>query len=218
MSILHPRVRTTHKETVARVSCMYLPYVERALTPPRLRHSLEVMTVMADLTQVYGLEADPALTAGLLHDVAKDLPERCLRKLAREADIPQEDPIEQHAVYLHAPVGAYLAERDLGVTDSRVLDAIATHSHVGGGGYCDSPLAWCLRFADVLAPTQPWPGEEKLRRMVYSGALEESALLLTYWLAEWFRCHDIPVHPQILATRDRLADLLPVDDGFFDRS
>lgn len=200
------------------VRTRYLPYLERALTRERLQHSLDVTTVMTDLVGVYPLDADQALTAAILHDVAKDLPERCLRGLAREAGLTFQHPAEMHPVYLHAPVSAYLARRDLGVTDEIVLGAIAAHSHVGQPRYVDIPLSWCLRFADVLAPTNPWPGEEKLRETVYQGRLHEGALLLTYWLIEWLEWHGIPVHPQISETRERLADAVPVGERFFDRA
>lgn len=53
-------------------SDVYLPRLEAALTPARLRHSVGVMHVMGELAEVYGLDRRQALTAGLLHDAAKD--------------------------------------------------------------------------------------------------------------------------------------------------
>jgi hypothetical protein len=50
-----------------------LPFLERLLTRSRLQHSLGVMEVMADLAAIYGLDREPAVTAGLLHDAARDL-------------------------------------------------------------------------------------------------------------------------------------------------
>jgi HD superfamily phosphohydrolase YqeK len=51
----------------------FLLYLTQPLTPTRLQHSQGVMRVMADLLDIFGLEHEQALTAGLLHDTAKDL-------------------------------------------------------------------------------------------------------------------------------------------------
>lgn len=44
----------------------FLLYLTQRLTPTRLQHSQEVMRVMADLLDIYELEREQALTAGLL--------------------------------------------------------------------------------------------------------------------------------------------------------
>jgi predicted HD superfamily hydrolase involved in NAD metabolism len=195
----------------------YSPFLKRLLTPPRLQHSLGVMRVMAKLTPVYSLDRVQAITAGLLHDAAKDLDPQHQLALADQAGIELHDPSEQHPVYLHALVGAYLVATELGITDPLVLDAIAAHSYAGHGRHFDAPLSRCLRFADLLAPSRQWPGINKLSRWVYARRPDEAALLQSGWLIEYFRAQHVPVHPRLARQYQRLVSKLAVTESFFDR-
>jgi hypothetical protein len=88
----------------------YLPFLKRLLTPQRLQHSLGVMQVIGESAGIYSLDRTRAVTAGLLHDAAKDLgPEQQLA-LAEEAGIEIHYPCERTPLYLHGPVGAYLRD------------------------------------------------------------------------------------------------------------
>jgi len=172
---------------------------------------------MAELAEIYGLDREQAMTAGLLHDAAKDLtPERQLA-LAKEAQIEFSHPSERHPVYLHATLGAFVVSRELDIRDELVLEAIAAHSYVGNGASFDAPFLWCLRFADLLAPVRAWRGMAKLRSTVYAGRMQEAALLQCKWLIEYFQEFDVPVHPSLEGKFKALAARLKVDDAFFER-
>ena len=155
----------------------YLPFLNSLLTRSRLQHSVGVMRVMAELTLTYSLDRARAMTAGLLHDAARDLSLEDQLALAEEAGIELRDPCEQHPVYLHALVGAYLVAKELGITDRPILDAIAAHSYARIGPDIDTPLSQCLRFADILAPNHSWLGMKKLEGVVYARLTQEAALL-----------------------------------------
>jgi HD superfamily phosphohydrolase YqeK len=120
-------------------------------------------------------------------------------------------------VYLHAPLGAYVVYKELGVRDELVLAAIAAHSYVGNGDGFDAPFFWCLRFADLLAPVREWPGMEKLKHTVYAGRMQQAALLQCKWLIEYFHEFDLPVHPNLENKFHSLAARLGVDEAFFER-
>jgi predicted HD superfamily hydrolase involved in NAD metabolism len=95
----------------------YLPFTERILAPPRYQHSLGVMRVMAELAEIYSLDCAKAMTAGLLHDAAKDLNLTHQLALAEEAGIEFHHPCDKLPVYLHGPVGAYIVSEELGIKD-----------------------------------------------------------------------------------------------------
>ena len=194
----------------------YVSFLQQVLTPPRLEHSLGVMAVMGELAEIYGLNKTQAMTAGLLHDAAKDLTPNQLLTLAQEADLVATQPWETHPVYLHAPVGAYVAAKALGVTDQAVLDAIFTHSF-GEGDNFNATLSWCLRLADILAPVKQWPGMKKLAGLVYAGRLAEASLLQCGWLLEYFAQMDIPFHPHLITTFEALSAELNATPTFFER-
>lgn len=195
----------------------YLSFLEKVLTPARLQHSLGVMQVMKELSSIYCLDLEQAMTAGLLHDAAKDLSHEKQMALAQEAKLEFHDPCETHPIYLHAPTGAYLAARDLNITDTLVLDAIAAHSFSAGLDNFNAPLSQCLRFADLLAPISEWHGMNKFKSVVYSGNAEEAHLLQCGWLMEFFPEKQIPVHPNVVREYQALSKKLGVSVSFFER-
>jgi predicted HD superfamily hydrolase involved in NAD metabolism len=197
----------------------YLPYLEKELSPKRLQHSLGVMGVMRDLAPVYGLDPEQAITAGLLHDAAKDLSPERQAELVREAGIQIQYPCEtDYVLYLHGPVGAYLVEKELGVRDLLVLESIRSHCYTAKGEAFDSPLAWCLRFADILEPGRVWDvrwfrdGGQRLRQAVYSGRLAEGAFLQTGWLMRMFEEKGFAVHPNHRQSFQQFASQLGWDE------
>ncbi|MGB8648927.1 MAG: bis(5'-nucleosyl)-tetraphosphatase (symmetrical) YqeK [Anaerolineae bacterium] len=195
----------------------YVAFLKLHLSPPRLDHSIGVMRVMQELASIYSLDSDQATTAGLLHDAAKDLPTETQLALAEQAQIKFSYPCERHPVYLHAPVGAFVVSNKLGITDSLVLDAIAFHSYSGHGENFDTPLARCLRSADILAPVNDWKGMRRLKSIVYTGQLQEAALLQSGWLIEYFREIGLPIHPTLDNNFCSLSTQLQVNDSFFER-
>ena len=196
----------------------FLLYLSQRLTPARLQHSQGVMRVMADLVDIYGLDRDQALTAGLLHDAAKDLNQAQLLALANEGGIELTDPCDRHPVYLHALVGAYLVQRDLDISDQVVLRAIAAHSYARDGLAGDTRLLNCLRVADILAPVEAWEGIQKLKRWVYADQLEEGSLLHCGWSIDYFREIGVPLHPNMQREFMALSSKLAISDTFFDKS
>jgi HD superfamily phosphohydrolase YqeK len=51
----------------------YLLFIRTQLSDARIRHSIGVMQVMAELAPIYSLDRARAMTAGLLHDAARNV-------------------------------------------------------------------------------------------------------------------------------------------------
>jgi predicted HD superfamily hydrolase involved in NAD metabolism len=188
---------------IEHISARYIPFLKRVLTPDRLMHSLGVMQVMEELAEIYDLDRERALTAGLLHDAAKDLSSDQIEKIIAESDIKFRDPCEHdYTLYLHGPVGAFYVQRELGVNDPIILDAIYRHTWFGEIEDFESPLIWCLRFSDILEPNRRWDsaaqkiqeGEPKLRERVFAGKLEEAALIQADMVIGFFKDTGKPIH------------------------
>lgn len=173
----------------------YVTYLEQRLTPPRFQHSLGVMEQMQALAVRYALDCEQASLAGLLHDVAKDLSAEAQLAIADQAGVTFNHTCERHPMYLHGPVGAFLARETLGVHDEVVLRAIATHTAHAAVPQADERFCWCLRFADLLAPVKSWHGQRRLHETVHAGHFEQARWLLTVWVREYMHSARIPVHP-----------------------
>jgi predicted HD superfamily hydrolase involved in NAD metabolism len=202
-----------------------LKFIQQVNSPKRFQHSQGVMQVMGELAVVYGLDKDQAETIGILHDAAKDLPPALIEQLIHDGKIEIRFECENDYVYyLHGPVGAYFVHKELGITDQLILDAITSHTFCGDGEYFNHPMTWCLHFADILEPTRNWSrwqwlqhGVENLRKMVYSGRMEEGAYLQTSMLLKWFAEIDLPIHPNTRRVNQELAAQLNLDAGFLEQ-
>ena len=196
----------------------YVPFLEKVLTPERLDHSLGVMQVMGVLAEVYGLDRELARTIGILHDAAKDLSPDEQEQLILEGNIQTRYDCEKIYDYQHGAVGSYFVQRELGISDPLILDAITNHTFIGYSSYFHHPLCWCLRFSDIIEPNRNWASEKriqalaiKLIELVYGGKMAESALLQTETIIQWFTEKGIPVHPNYYQVKGELEALMSDD-------
>jgi len=190
----------------------YLPFLEKVLTPERLDHSLGVMQVMGELAEVYGLDREMARTIGILHDAGKDLPPDQQEHLILEGNIQAQPAFETNYEYMHGPVGSYFVQRELGISDPLILDAITTHTFIGSSPYFHHPLSWCLRFSDIHEPNRDWAPEpliqaleKHLKELAYGGKMAEAALLYTETVIRWFTEKGRPIHPNMVQAKEELA-------------
>ncbi|MGB8980915.1 MAG: bis(5'-nucleosyl)-tetraphosphatase (symmetrical) YqeK [Anaerolineales bacterium] len=191
----------------------YIKFLEQVLTPKRLAHSLGAMHVMGELANVYGLDVEKARTIGLLHDAGKDLPPEQQKQLFEEAGIEIRFECERDYVfYLHGPVGSYFVQKNLGIRDELILDAITVHTYYGNGKNFHHPMCWCLRFSDLLEPTRDWrqwawfhDGVEELRKIVYEGRMEQGSHMHLGLLIKWFDEQGMPVHPNMRSYHQELS-------------
>jgi predicted HD superfamily hydrolase involved in NAD metabolism len=200
----------------------YRAYLEAKLTPHRMQHSEGVAGVMAELAPIYGLDAEQAVTAGLLHDAAKELTGSEQAHWIQAAGLTCAPVGENDYLYLHGPVSAALVRADLGVSDALVLEAITTHTFWGGGAYYHHPLSWCLRFSDLIEPNRGWVNMpwlasrlHRIRTLIYSGRMEEAALLQTGWVLRLFEELNSPTHPNLRRIMIELRQRVTVGDDFW---
>lgn len=98
------------------------------LSAARRRHVLSVARYAYALAGRWGYDPYRAYTAGLLHDIAREMPEETLLALALENGLPCGEEEKAHPILLHCAVGALLAEKVYGVKDAEILSAIAKHT------------------------------------------------------------------------------------------
>ena len=104
-----------------------LKWLKENLDEERFEHSLGVAETSIELAKRFNLDVDKAYTAGLLHDCAKCMPkDKQLQIMNSYLNVEECEMISPKT--FHAPVGAYCAEKEFGITDSEILSAIRWHT------------------------------------------------------------------------------------------
>ncbi|WP_425517610.1 bis(5'-nucleosyl)-tetraphosphatase (symmetrical) YqeK [Paenibacillus oenotherae] len=127
----------------------------------RWTHTVGVMETAVVLAERFGADPVKAERAAILHDVAKYWPTSRMETIIREEGLPA-DLLQYDKELWHAPVGAFVAERDYGVTDPEVLDAIRYHTS-GREGMTLMDKIVCL--ADYMEPGRDFPAVNKIREI-----------------------------------------------------
>lgn len=134
--------------------------LENRLSSRRVQHSLEVARVAREMAQSYGVDPDKAYITGLLHDYAKGLDGSELLAIARSQFLLEDEVDSRIPDLLHAPVGAYLLETELGIDDAEILQAVKVHTL---GAIEMSTLDKIIFLADMIEPSRDFPGLERLQ-------------------------------------------------------
>lgn len=169
--------------------------IKERLSPPRFTHTINVAKEAEKLAHIYNINREAAILAGLLHDYAREFSERDLLHLAQEAQWPINIVEKENPMLLHGPVAAYLVEKDLGISDPAILQAIRFHT-TGCSQMYD--VAKIVFLADMLEPTRSYPGVEELRKLAYRGDLDYALLKslehsLLYVMGKGFLIHPLSV-------------------------
>ncbi len=123
--------------------------VKKSLDKMRFAHTEGVMYTSAALAMCYEENLERAMTAGLLHDCAKCIPNAEKLELCRQYGISLSEAEQKNPHLLHAKLGARIAEEKYGVKDPEILSAISCHT-TGKPGM--TRLEKILFLADYIEP------------------------------------------------------------------
>ena len=140
--------------------------VKKYLDKNRYNHTLGVMYTAGALAMRYGTDMDRALTAGLLHDCAKCIPNDKKIRMCKKNHIFISPAEYANPSLLHAKLGAYLAKHEYKIEDSDILDAITYHTT----GRPDMTLLEKIVYiADYIEPNRKEiPGLAQIRKIVFT--------------------------------------------------
>ena len=134
----------------------YYSFVTANCTKKRLKHIAGVIWQAREYAKKLNQNVEKASLAALLHDCAKYLNPEDYKAAGFNCDgVPQ--PV------IHQFLGAFVAEKTLGVTDGEVLSAIKWHTT---GKPNMSELEKIIWTADLLEPSRDFCGVDELRRAV----------------------------------------------------
>ena len=150
----------------------FLEEIKKRLNPDRLYHSLNVADEAKKLAKHYGADEQKAFTAGLLHDILKNMPDSELLQYFERNGIMLTETERASRKTWHAMAGADFLRRELHVTDEDILSAVRWHT-TGRAGM--TLLDKVLFVADFISADRDYPGVERMREKAYV-SLEDAML------------------------------------------
>ena len=140
-------------------------FLKENLSKKRFVHSLNVADMARELAGIYGADAEKAYFAGLVHDIAKEMPRSAQSSLASRCKL-NVSPIELGSPpLLHAIAGAQLLIERFGIDDEEVLLAVRYHTVAAGGM---SKLAQIIYLADLTSADRDYKDVKKMRKYARS--------------------------------------------------
>ena len=150
----------------------YKEYLKAHLSKKRYNHSLNVAESAVELARLYGEDESKAQIAGLLHDVAKELPiEKQLEYVLNSTLDVDEVETKAHALY-HAIAGAEIVKNDFGIDDEDIILAIRYHTVASVDM---SRLAAIVYLADLISADRDYKDVKRMRKLAENG-LERAML------------------------------------------
>ena len=158
-------------------------------------HSVGTQKFAEELADIYNVDREKAAVAGLAHDCAKSLNSKETLLQAHRYRIPMDEIMSAQPALLHAPVGAKLAQIELGISDNEVLGAIEVHCM---GARDMSLLDRILYVADASEPNRNHPGAERIRGLACGGDLDVALLEAMEIKIGYVMKRKLMLHPQSL--------------------
>lgn len=147
------------------------------LNEERYIHTLGTAECAKELALKFNLDSEKAYLAGLLHDCAKCFSNEKLLDIIHKYLQVEECEMLNYKT-LHAPVSAYIAEKEFNITDSSILSAIRWHTL---GKLDMSNFEKIIFIADKIEPnTRDKEYSDKIRILLDEEKGLDKALLKCY--------------------------------------
>lgn len=135
--------------------------VQMHMSERRFKHVLGVEETAIALAAKYGASEEKASIAALTHDYAKERPNEEFEMIILRDGYDQDILNYGNAIW-HGLVGASMVQRELGIDDEEILEAIRLHTT---GGAKMSLLDKIIYVADYIEPGRDFPGVKEAREL-----------------------------------------------------
>lgn len=153
----------------------YKKIIRELMGDYRYEHSVNVADEAVKLAELYGGDIDKAYTAGILHDITKEIPKDRQLQIIIDGGIILDD-VQKHASKLwHAISGSVYVQTELGIKDPDIINAIRYHTT---GRANMSLLEKIIYTADYTAKGRDYNGVEVMREL--SRKSLEDAMIFSY--------------------------------------
>lgn len=174
---------------------LLLQKVQMHMSEKRFKHVLGVEETAVALAEKYGASAEKASIAALTHDYAKERPDDEFELVIRR-DGFDLDLLNWNNAIWHGIVGADFVQRELGIDDEEILDAIRLHTT---GAAEMTLLAKIIYVADYIEPGRDFPGVKEAREIALvnldDAVRYEAKKVLAHLLDQ-----EAPIYPKSIET------------------
>jgi predicted HD superfamily hydrolase involved in NAD metabolism len=177
-----------------------LELVKVQLTEHRYVHTIGVMETAIELANRFGADEKKAELAAIFHDYAKFRSKEEMKKIIVEQELPSDLLLHNEELW-HAPVGAYLVEREAGIKDLEILNAIRFHT---SGRPNMTLLEKIIYVADYIEPGRHFPGVEEVRDMAKE-SLNEALIKAIQNTIVFLMKKKQPIYPDTFLTYNDLV-------------
>ena len=179
--------------------------LRKKLKGSRYVHTLGVEYTSVCLAMKYGENLETAELSGLLHDCAKELPEKKLIQICRDHGERISKMEYQNPFLLHGKAGACLARAKFGIDDANILNAIRYHTTGRPGMTLVEKIVF---VADYIEPNRKKADNlTELRRMAFEN-LDETVLRILEQTLDYLIRTGKEIDRHTVITRDYYKKLL----------
>ena len=139
----------------------------------RYLHSLGVADSARQLAKLYGADEEKAYFAGLLHDVAKNMPKEEQLILMEKGGINLSEEEKNNPALWHAMAGECYLRLNMGITDPEILGSVRYHT-TGKAGMC--LMEKIIYIADYISAERNYPDVDVMRDLSLNHSLEKASL------------------------------------------
>lgn len=176
-----------------------LNIVKEQLTEKRYIHTVGVLHTAVKLAKIYDADEHRVQLAAIFHDYAKFRPIAEMRKIVQDEQM--DDRLLTYGnELLHAPVGAYLVKKEVGIDDEEVLNGIRYHTT---GRLNMTILEKIVFISDYIEPNRQFPGVEEVRDIALQD-LNKALIISISNTIQFLMKKRQPVFPDTLAVYNSL--------------
>lgn len=140
----------------------YTDIIRERLSEKRFNHSINVSNEAVRLANLYGADEQKAKIVGLLHDIAKEVPEYDQKQFINEHGVELNSIEKVSPKLLHSISGMLFLRDVLKIEDADMLNAVLYHTTAREGM---SQLEKVLFVADFTSEERTYDGVEKVREL-----------------------------------------------------
>ena len=149
------------------------------LSEYRLYHSECVMERAIEYAQIYGANVEKARIAGIIHDIAKEVPKDEILSVCEKYNVILDEIEITNKSLIHGKLGAKIAELDFGY-DAEICNSIKYHTT---GRANMSLLEKIIFLADCTGKDRDYEGAKRIHDL----AIEDLDKALIYYYKEFLK-------------------------------